>query len=223
MKRGTLLLWLLATGACGEDGLLDFPEPRGAVAELLALAPGAELHYRLDGDPRQSATLRVLAAEGGLWLLELRASDPEVPRTALLVRPAADALDVLRVERGAVRVELDPPLRVLAGPLERGRAFSSATAITLLGGRLGVNLLGVTRAFGEQIVLGTAYEAAFSVDVSVQTDLLGRTRVELVLARGAGPVLVRVVSPAVEQLGLAGVRVQLELTGRSGARGEEAQ
>jgi hypothetical protein len=217
MKRVALCALLLALGlaACGDDGPLTFPLPEGTLAEYFPLSAGSTYLYRLNGDPAQTATLSVRDSGGSLDL-ELVSADPAFRRIALLVRIAGDRVEVLRLDRGAVRVELDPALAALRFPLREGVSYSSSTRLRLLGGQLGVNLLGVPAQFGQHTVLDRTYPRAFSVDISIQTDLLGRSRVELVLAEGLGPVQIRVVSPAVQQLGFEGLQLQLQLLQHTG-------
>jgi hypothetical protein len=216
LGRARLALAGLVLGACGQDTVGTLPEARGELAEYFPLRPGTSYLYRRDGDPQQTSTLSVRSAEGGVMELELVPSDPEAVRIAMLVRVGLNRVEVLRLDRGAVRIELEQPLTALVFPLLEGVAFSGTTSLELLGARLGVNLLGVTEDVGEAEVLDRTYGRSFFVDVTVQTDLLGRTRVELILAPDLGPVQVKVVSPAVEQLGLDGVELRLELLERTG-------
>jgi hypothetical protein len=207
--------FLLGLAACGDEGTVTLPVPEGTLAAYFPLAAGSRFVYRLNGDPAKTATLTVRDA-GGTLEFELLASDPAVRRIALLANIGADSVDVRRVERGPVRVDLDPAVAGLKFPLREGRGYSSRTRIQFLGGQLGISLFGLAKKFGPQMVLQNTYPHVFSVDVTVQTDLLGTTLVQLQLAEGVGPVAARVVSPALTRLNLEGLEMKLDLISKTG-------
>ncbi len=205
-----LSLFLLLLSACGDDTVEPWPASSGSMADYFPLSAGSELVFRVDGDPKQTAVLQVL--ESGDFLdFELTFSDPEQPRMAVRARIGQERIEVSRLERGSVRVELDPSLAGLVFPLKAGVAFSSSTIVEFLGRKFGVNLFGVPEAKGIVTVLGAEYERTYAVPVTARIDFLGKHRVDLLLAPGVGPVRVLVVSPAVEALGLSGVELRLEL------------
>lgn len=214
MHRNLLIIVLIAVGlaACGgEDTVLEFPQPEGSQADYFPLHSGDIYIYRVNGDPLRTATLRVQSVGNGIDEFELTFSGGNTPRMAVLAHVASAQIDLQRFERAAVRVELDPTLAAIEFPLQQGRSYNSTTRIEFLGGRLGVDLMGVSNDFGETTVLRRTYAHTFSVSITTQVDLLGQTRVEMELAQGIGPVSARLLSPAIENLGLEGLELRLEL------------